>query len=116
MGIWEKIEAVTDDQDRPVVMLKMPEWGFDLPLRGMDGTGRDAFNAWQAENPEGIGQTAQFIALHIVEDDGSPANATSAQVLKLGERSAAALDRALRKCAELSAVSDDAVEEMEGNS
>ena len=113
----DKILAADDIQQERI---NVPEWGGDVIVRGLTGEQRDRFenSLWKGRGKQrkvvSTNMRAKFVALSIVDEKGkllfSPAD-----VLALGQKSAKGLDRVFAKTQELSGLSDDDIEELEGN-
>ena len=113
-----RLEVLEGGDDRPVELHEFPEWGGWLRFRGMTGEQRDhvELTVNKGEGKQEIsGARARVATYCIVNEDGSQMF-TEGDVVALGKRSAKALARAFRIGARLSGMSDDALEEIEGNS
>lgn len=106
--------------DLPTEELEVPEWGGSVLVRGMTGTERDAFEVeivsmhgkkaeLQRENIR-----AKLVARCIVDDEGKRVF-TDADVEKLGQKSASALDRVFEVAQRLSGLTKGDVEALEKN-
>lgn len=114
-------DAILKADDRPVEIMDIPEWGGKIRLRGLTGQGRDEYEAstviirdgraW----PDTENARAKLVARCIVGDDGEPMFSQQ-DVHQLGLLGAAALDRVWDRCLKLSGLSDEDVQELEGNS
>ena len=106
--------------------VEVPEWGGTVRVRGMSGVERDAFeNSFLVEAAPQNGQRrrkrqtakkasldnarAKLCAWCIVDGDGNRMF-TDADVVALGAKSAAALDRVSEVAQELSGITEDDVE------
>jgi len=101
--------------------VNVPEWGGEVLVRGLNGTGRDEFEASMItmRGPMGKEQAirdtanirAKLVARCIIGDDGEPMF-TQSDVHELGKKSCAALDRIFEVAARLSGIADDDLEEL----
>lgn len=115
----EQILAAKDIQTE---LVPVPEWGGEVLVRGLSGTERDAFEASVVEqkgkkteyNLRNV--RARFVALAVVDEKGERVFADPNDVLRLGRKSARALERVWDKARELSGLSDEDVEELSKNS
>lgn len=116
-------EAILSADDSKFEIVEVPEWGegAKVRVRALSGTDRDAFEAamiqqkgkdiiLKAENTR-----ARFVALSVVDHAGNRIFSNT-DVLALGKKSAAALDRVYRVAQKLSRFGDEDVEELVGNS
>lgn len=102
--------------------VSVPEWGTDVEVRVRSITGdeRDKFEAsivQQNGRKTKVDQRnlrAKLIVLSAINEDGTPLF-KPADVFKLGEKNAAALDRIFEVAQRLSGLSDDDVDEMTEN-
>jgi hypothetical protein len=109
----DEIFEAKDVETREVAV---PEWGGTVLVRGLSGYDRDAYQASMLEfqkngqaSPELGNMTAKLVSRAIVDEDGNPLF-TALDVGRLGQKSAAALDRVSNVAAELSGLSQAAVE------
>jgi len=99
----------------------VPEWGGTVRIRGLTGTERDRYEQsllgtkGTVSVPKLAGARARLCAWTIVNAAGE-LEFTDAQVLKLGKKSAAALERVFDASRKLSGLSEEDVEELAGNS
>lgn len=117
MAILSRDEILKVD-DRKTEVVPVPEWGGEVIVRSMSGFERDAFEASVAQSKNGKQTTnlsnirARLVAKCVVDEHNVPLFVTPADVLALGEKSAAALDRVFEKCQELNGMSKKDVEEL----
>jgi len=109
-------------EDLPTRDVDVPEWGGVVRVRALSGSDRDQYDASMNQaQPDGSvvrlpqGSRARLVALCVVDEDGN-SMFNEFDVGRLGNKSSAALDRVITVISELSALTDKAVEEMEGNS
>ena len=117
-AILQREDIVTED-------VEVPEWGGTVRVRGMSGVERDKFEAGLIQQPEANGRRrrkqstktnmenvrAKLCAWCIVDGDGVRVF-SDADVVALGSKSAAALDRIYEVASELSGITDEDVEEL----
>jgi hypothetical protein len=105
-----------DDHHHEVV--SVPEWGGEVRMRSLTGTERDAYEGGltrQVGNKQVVdakNARAKLVALSAVNEDGTPLFAT-ADVLKLGSKNSAALQRLFDAACRLSGFSEEDMKEME---
>ena len=98
----------------------VPEWGGSVTIREMTGRDRDAFEQSTYQKNGSDYQVnlknmrARLAAISIVDDDGVRMF-SDAEVEKLAEKSAKALDRIFAACQDLNGLSGDDVEELAKN-
>ena len=101
-------------------LLPVPEWGGDVLVRTLSGTERDAWEATLVEQKKGgthfklENVRAKLVALTLVDDDGQRIF-SEADVVQLGDKSAAALSRVYNRAAEMSGVTEKDAEELAKN-
>jgi len=107
-------DAILQADDLPRELVSVPEWGGDVYVRTMTGTERDA---WELGITEGDRSNirASFAACVCCGDDGALLFAL-ADVVALGAKSSAALDRIFAVGRTLNGLSDDDVDALEKNS
>ena len=120
-AILQREDIVTED-------VEVPEWGGTVRVRGMSGVERDAYEASLIEQPEANGKRkrrkqpgskatnlanvrAKLCAWCVIDENGERMF-TDADVVALGAKSAAALDRIYEVASELSGYTDEDVEEI----
>lgn len=116
-------DDIINSEDRQTEDVLVPEWGGLLTVRSLSGIERDQWEAgkvhWERTKQDGLrvqrldfgNVTAQLVALTVINEDGTNMFSTS-DVLILGQKSAAALDRVAKVAQRLSGLSDKDVEEM----
>lgn len=113
MGILNR-DLILNANDLPREEVQVPEWGGSVFVRTMTGSERDRFeHAWR-ENP-GRDVRGRIAALTICDEAGKPMF-TEADATRLGVKSSAALDRILAVSMRLSGLTNQDVEELQGNS
>lgn len=113
--------AIFGADDRRYEDVPVPEWGGAVRLRSLTGSERDAYEA-SIEKQVG-GKTvrdvrnfrARLVVLSAIDEEGRPLFERN-DVVALSNRSAAALDRLFEVACRLSGISENDVEELEGNS
>src|SRR4051812_11733960 len=123
-------DAILAADDRKVQEVDVPEWGGTVLVKAMSGEERDAFETSMTKRrpiltgprkgdmetiPDTANMHAKLVARSLV-DEGGARLFPDADVIELGKKSAAALQRVWDVAAELSGLGGDAAEEAEGNS
>jgi hypothetical protein len=120
MALLSKNAILTADdlktQDIPV-----PEWGGEVRIKTLTGAERDQYEADSVKTNRGgkrevnmTNMRARLIAMCAVDEQGQLLF-TRADVMKLGQKSAVALERVFDAAATMSGMSDDDVAELAGN-
>ena len=125
--IYLSRDAILRREDIVTEEVEVPEWGGTVRVRGMSGVERDAFEASLIEQPVANGQRkrrnqtatksnlanvrAKLCTWCIVDGSGGRLFA-DADVVALGAKSAAALDRIYDVATRLSGITDEDVEEV----
>ncbi len=103
--------------DLPRESVEVPEWGGAVHLRSMTGTERDAFEVGlmgkTGTNMENI--RSRLITLTAVDEKGERLFPEEGDVILLGKKSAAALDRLFAVAQRLNGLSARDVEVLEKN-
>ena len=114
-------DAILKASDIQTEEVPVPEWGGTVLVRGMTGAERDAF---EEEMITGKGKNrdvnltnfrARLIVKSVVDKDGKRLF-TAADMVALGKKSAAAIERVWEVAMRLSGMSDEDVEELTKNS
>lgn len=111
-------EEILNADDRRYEIVAVPEWGGEVRLRSLTGRERDAFEASLQdrkgksvkENVENF--RARQVALCAVDAEGKLLFTNKQQVVMLGNKSVAALQRVFNKCNEMNGFSEQDVEEL----
>ncbi len=102
--------------------VEVPEWGGTVRVRELPGTERDKFESQfvgkdgasiRAEGLEGF--RSRLAAAAIVDKDGKVLFRSAAETKRLGEKSAAALQRVCEVAMRLSKIDEGDVKELTGN-
>lgn len=121
------LEQILAADDRKIITVACPEWGGDVAMMPFSGNDRDWYDQLQSskrwptdesgkevpEQADWQGIRAAAVARAMCDEKGTRVKATEADVLALGERSGAALDRcylALRKASGLGADEEEKAE------
>ena len=100
--------------------IDVAEWGGTLRIAAMSAAERDSFEAGMLDNkgksdPKRLlNFRARFIASCIVDEDGKRLFAAS-DIVALGRKSAAPVSSVFDSCREINGMTEDDVEEIEGN-
>lgn len=124
MGLLNRDSILASD-DLPRELVAVPEWGGDVYVRTLTGTERDAFEA-ASLRVTGTGKkrkteanTVNFrsrLAVLVCSDEQGQRIFKDEDAGVLGRKSAAALDRIADVALRLNHMTEDAVEDAEGNS
>ncbi|MFD9905637.1 hypothetical protein [Streptomyces sp. NPDC059063] len=115
-------EQILGADDLAYEDVEVPEWGGTVRVREMPGTERDKFESHfigkdgasvRMEGMEGF--RARLAAATIVDENGKQLFRSAAEVKRLGEKNAAALQRVCDAAMRLSKMSEADVKELAGN-
>lgn len=115
-------ETILGCNDLAYEDVPVPEWGGTVRVRELPGIERDRFEAQfvgkdgasvRAEGLEGF--RARLAAAALVDADGKQLFRSTAEVKRLGEKSASALQRVCDVAMRLSKLGQDDVAELTGN-
>lgn len=113
-AILSASDATTEDVD-------VPEWGGTVRVRGQSGTERDHFESsmlvkrGKTRDVSLVNARAKLVSLSVVDENGERVF-SDGDVVALGHKSAAALTRVYEIASRLSGLSNEDVDELEGNS
>lgn len=118
MALLSKDQIFGQD-DRKYEIVQVPEWGPDaeVRIRSLTGTERDEYEESLLSQRNGKAKAvlrnyrAKLVALCAVDENGAPLF-EKADVLRLGNTNAAALDRLYAACERLSGLTEEDVEEL----
>ncbi|MFI1324546.1 hypothetical protein ACH4TI_15055 [Streptomyces rochei] len=122
MTTYLSAEQILGSDDLAYENVPVPEWGGIVRVREMPGTERDKFESQfvgkdgasvRAEGLEGF--RARLAAASIVDENGKQLFRSAAEVKRLGEKSAKALQRVCDVAMRLSAMTEGDVKELTGN-
>jgi hypothetical protein len=111
-------DQILGADDRRFEIVPVPEWGGDVRLRSLTGAERDEFESATVQQVGGQQRVntrnlrARLVALCAVDGDGLPLFDRS-DVIKLGSKSAAALERVFEAASRLCGLTEDDVKELE---
>lgn len=111
--IWAADDLTWED-------VSVPEWGGDVRVKTLTGAERDQYEA-ESVKMEGNRRKmtgnlrARLVALTAINEDGTPMF-TRADVMKLGQKSAAALERVFEVAAKLNGMTEEDMDDLAGNS
>lgn len=111
-------EQILGAQDRKTEDVEVPEWGGTVRVRSLSGSERDAYEAGIVQL-RGDGSRkftlqnarARLVSLSLCDENGERMF-TDADIIKLGDKSALALERVFDAARRLSGLSDEDVEEL----
>lgn len=108
---------ILEAKDNNYVDIEVPEWGGTVRIASMSGRARDQFEASIVGKNGGMNTTnirAKLVAASIVDEKGELLF-SDAEVIKLGNKSAKALDRIFDAAQKLNAIGDKDIEELAKN-
>jgi hypothetical protein len=123
MTTYLSAETILDADDLKHEDVDVPEWGGTVRVQELTGTDRDKFEAGfvgggskPTVNTSGLeGFRARLAAAALVNADGKRMFRSDAEVVRLGKKSAAALQRVCDVAMRLSGLNQGDVEELTGN-
>lgn len=110
-------DAILAAQDLPSADVEVPEWGGTVRVRALTGTERDAFEASIVDaSAKGAkvntrNMRAKLVAASVVDEQGNRIFSDT-DIVALGRKSAAALNRVFEVAQRLSGLSETDVEEL----
>lgn len=110
-------EQILDAEDNKTAIVSVPEWGGDVRVSTMTGFARDRFEAACMGSKGGVNTVnirAKLVAATVVDDQGGLLFSEK-DIAKLGQKSAAALDKVFEAAQDLNKFSDDDVEDLAKN-
>ncbi len=122
MTTYLSAEQILGADDLAYEDVPVPEWKGTVRVRELPGTERDKFESQfvgkdgasiRAEGMEGF--RARLAAAAIVDDNGKVLFRSAAETKRLGEKSAAALQRVCEVAMRLSKIDEGDVKELTGN-
>jgi hypothetical protein len=117
MALLNRDEILGKD-DRTYEVVEVPEWGGPVRLRSLTGRERDSFEATLQEQRGGKTKQnfdnfrARLVGMCAVDEEGKLLFANRADIVMLGNKSVAALQRLFNKCNEMNGLSEQDVEEL----
>lgn len=110
-------EEILKADDLKTEIIEVPEWGGSVIIKAMTGKLRDEFeqDIVSGKKIKMSNIRAKLCQVSIVDGNGDLLFNTS-DIVKLGGKSAAALDRCFSIASRLSGISKDDVEDLEKNS
>lgn len=105
--------------DRPSQAVEVLEWGCTVMVRTLSGAERDAFESETFEAKGRINKQnirARFLALCLCDAEGNRIFTTAEDAKKLGEKSAAVLDRLFEIAQKMNGLTQADVDELAKNS
>lgn len=114
-------DQIVAAEDREVRSVPVPEWGGEVLLKTMTGTDRNAYEnslirmQGDVAVPNMANASAKLLARCLVDEDGERLF-SEAEIHELGQKSASVLSRLSEVAQEMNGLTEQAVEEAEGNS
>lgn len=115
-------EEILGANDIKFAVVPVPEWGGKVRVKGLSGSERDAYEQSimilrKGGNyvPNLENARAKLVVRCVVDKDGKKLF-SEANIVALGAKNAAALQRVFQKARELSGLTEDDMEELVGNS
>ena len=107
-------KAIFQAVDLDIKEVPVPEWGGDICMRGLTARERDHFEAsiGQAANLENL--RARLVVLCVCDDKGTRTFKDS-DAVELGKKNAQVVNRLFDIARSMSGMSDEDVQELEGN-
>lgn len=112
-------EAILEAEDLGTEEVDVPEWGGTVLVRGLSADERDKLESAVMKNgkPNLDGFSARLAAASLVDADGNQLFSQSqADLKRLGQQPAAALNRIRESVQRLSKINEVDVEDLAGNS
>lgn len=110
-------EQILSAEDAKTITVDVPEWGGEIMIATMSGFARDQFEASLLGKNGGTNTAnirAKLAAATIVDDKGALLF-TDKDIMALGKKSSAALDRVFEASQKLNRISDGDVEDLAKN-
>lgn len=111
-------DDIFNADDKIIKVVEVPEWGGQVTIAMMSGFARDRFEA-SLIGPNGgtnmVNIRAKLVAASVV-DENNELMFSDQDVIKLGKKSSAALDRIFRAAQDLNKISDSDVDDLAKNS
>lgn len=117
MALLSKEDILAAD-DRTVRKVKVPEWGGEVAVATMTGAARDKFESSIIGKNGGMNTQnirAKLVCACLVDADGKQLFKEEKDIIRLGNKSCAALDRVFAAAQELNRIGDTEVEELAKN-
>jgi hypothetical protein len=116
MAILKK-DDILNAQDSKTVTLEVPEWGGEVIIATMSGFARDRFEASIMGKNGGMNMLnvrAKMVAACLVDEEGNLLFSEN-DILRLGKKSCAALDRIFEEAQKLNRLGDQDIENLAKN-
>ena len=118
-------EDILNAEDAQEKIVEVPEWNGKVRIKAMSGEMRDKFESSMVQiknfgtknqkvEYNQVNQRARLVAYSIVDEDGNRIFSEK-DIIKLGQKSAKALDRVFSAAQELNGITDEDLEEMTKN-
>ena len=114
------IDQILDAEDVTVEAVETPAWGGQVYVRTLTGDKRDKIDELFAANGDGnrslVGVRAKVVAACMCDSEGKFCSLTDSQILALGSKSGAMLDRVFDVCQRINFMRGEDIEKLEKNS
>lgn len=110
-------DEILNANDKKTMVVDVPEWGGQVTIAIMSGFARDQFESQLVGANGGTNMQnvrAKLVAASIVDEKGE-LMFNSQDVVKLGKKSGAALDRIFSAAQKFNKITDDEVEQLAKN-
>lgn len=104
-------DDILNAKDTETVTVNVPQWGGDVIVSTMSGQSRDKLELAFSNKGSLENVRARIVALSVVDSNGN-LMFTDADIMKLGRKSAKALDIVFTAAQKLNAIGDKEVEEL----
>lgn len=113
------IDDILGCDDIEIEPVEVPSWGGTVYVRTITGDKRDAFDSLFARDDDGkvnmIGVRAKLVAMCLCDSKGTFVSPSDAQVITLGKKSAAMLERCFEACQRINGMLTKDIEKLEKN-
>jgi hypothetical protein len=113
-------DAILSAADMKTVTVTVPEWGGEVIVSTMSGSARDEWEQSLIQRkgnktePNLNNIRARLVAATVVDEAGKRVFSES-DVLAIGKKSAAALERVCKAAQKLNGIGDSEIEDLQGN-
>lgn len=107
-------ESILAAKDFDYKDVEVPEWGGTVRLRGLSAAERDNFEATLAQTQDLSNLRSRLVVLALIDEEGNRLFKDS-EAKALGEKNALVVMRLFELVRELSGMSDEDLQEAQGN-